>query len=112
MATEINMEADNHDSVDGCFDFHVLPEKNKKDKIYMSEWYKNDGEWVEKGKPLYTIRIGEYFGGWSFLSCEPFNAPQSGILQQKKNKNELIQPEDIIYTIHPKGMYTFENTPS
>lgn len=112
MATEINMEADNHDSLDVCFDFHVLPEEYKKDNIYMYEWYKSDGEWVEKGKPLYKIRIGEYFGVASFLSCEPFNAHQSGILQQKKNKDELIQPEDIIYTIHPKGMYTFENTPS
>jgi len=88
----------------------VTEEQNK--ILYLYEWLKNDGDWVDEGKPIFRIRVGDYIStGTSYVS-EPFISEKCGILEQHKLINAMITNGDKIYTIHPKGYYKKENIPS
>jgi len=93
------------------FNSNNLPDNKKQEKVYLYEWLKNDGDWVDEGQPLYNIRAGEKIGiGLAFISND-LKAQRSGIIQQHKKKGDLINNGDKLYTIHPKGTYRLENTP-
>jgi len=112
IVTETNsQQTDNNSSLDVIFNIISSPLVNKKGKVYLYEWLKNDGDWVEEGQPLYSIvqfeeGSGEISDAWQLV------AKKNGIVQLLKKKDELIQEGDKIYTIHPKGKYSLENTPS
>jgi hypothetical protein len=109
MTNETSQEQDN-DSSDTAFSFAILPDDKKEEKVYLHEWLKNDGEWVEKGQPLYRIRVGEYLGIALLNASQPILSKKSGVLQTLKKKNDAIQDGEIICTIHPLGQYEKENT--
>lgn len=93
------------------FDFDDLPDNKQNEKVYMYEWLKNDGDWIDKGQPLYRIRVGEHLGGFMCYTSQPLIARKSGIVQHCKQKDDIIQNGEAIYIIHPKGTYSKENTP-
>lgn len=93
------------------FDFAALPDNKPGEKVYMYEWLKNDGEWVDEGQPLYRIRIGDYLGSFMCYTSQPLTAIKSGIVQHLKQKDDTIQNEEAFYIIYPKGVYAKENTP-
>lgn len=95
-------------SSDITFSFDILPDT--KEKIYLYEWLKNDGDWVDEGQPLFRIRVGEYFGLSLVRASQPISSKKSGVLQICKKKDDVIQDGERIYTIHPKGYYEKENT--
>ncbi|OFY50748.1 MAG: hypothetical protein A2W85_18285 [Bacteroidetes bacterium GWF2_41_31] len=109
--------------IDIFFNIDSLQDDKKQENVYLYEWLMNDGDWVEEGQPLYIYRVGEtqvlsptpnssYLGVQSgvFVS-QNITALRSGIIQIFKRKNELIINGDKIYTIHPLGAYSFENSP-
>src|SRR5688500_774934 len=81
------------------FDVDSLPDEKRNENVYLFEWLKNDGESVEKGQPLYRIRIGEYFGGYMCFTSQPIAAKESGIVQKCREKGDAIQNGDIICII-------------
>ncbi|MBW6482957.1 MAG: GIY-YIG nuclease family protein [Vicingaceae bacterium] len=94
------------------FDYKALPKDKRTEKIYLDKWLRSDGDWIEEGQPLYTLRIGERIGiGLAFRS-QPIKAEKSGVIQLLKKKEELILDNDIICILHPKGKYESENIPS
>jgi len=109
VTSKTSQEQDNSSS-DIAFSFAILPDDKKKEKVYLYEWLKNDGDWVEKEKPLYRIRVGEYLGLGLLNASQPILSKKSGVLQTLKKKNDAIQDGEIICVIHPVGQYEKENT--
>lgn len=107
---ETNSQKGNNDSLDIFFNYNILPDNAKNEKIYLYNWLKNDGDWIDENHPLFEIGVGER-GGFS-LASQPITAKSSGIIQLLKKKDEQIQDGDKICIIHPKGKYANENTPS
>lgn len=108
--TDITSQSLGNSSFDVCFNIDILPDDKKHEKIYLYEWLKNDGDWIEESQPLYRIRVGEYFGLALAFTSQPILSQESGIIQLLKQKDELIQNGDKIYSLYSKGAYDKENT--
>lgn len=110
---EINNITDNN-PLEMKFCFSALPDEKQNETVYIHEWYKEDGDWVEEGKPLYRVRVGEHFGDDKnmFYVSQPMQAGKSGIVQICKQKYEVIHNGEVFYIIHPIGSYSKENIPS
>ena len=93
-------------------DSYIMPEGKKHEQIYLLEWLASDGDWVEQGKPLFKLRVGEWIGVSTSYASQPLSAKKSGYLQIVKFKDEAIKRNDKICIIHPKGLYENQNTPS
>jgi hypothetical protein len=106
--TKIKEMTDN--TFEAKFDAVALPGYKQNEMVYLGEWLRHDGDWVDEGHPLYTIRIPE--GSFRFNTSPPLAANKSGILQQCKGEKDTIQHGETIYIIHPKGTYSKENTPA
>ncbi len=114
---EITADHDTNSKNEGSFDVlfdasYVLPEDKKHEQIYLLEWFANDGDWVEQGKPLFKLRVGEWIGVSTSHASQPLSAKRSGYLQIFKLKDEVIQRGDKICSVHSKGLYDRENTPA
>lgn len=105
-------ETDDSGSFSIYFNYDCLPKEKRNETIYLDEWLTNDGEWVENGTPLFTIRVGERIGIGLALRSHSINAEHSGVVQLLKNKEEILQDGSKIYVVHPKGIYALENTAS
>lgn len=94
------------------FNKEILPEEIRAEKLYILSWLINDGEWIEKGEPLFNLQIGERIGS-IFVNqlSEPILSIQSGIVEHCKAKGNEIKTEEVIYRIHKKGNYYKENLP-
>jgi hypothetical protein len=75
------------------------------DEVFMYNWYRKDGEWIEKDSPLYLISGPK---GYGFGYIEPIYAIRSGILEIIIS-NGKINNLDIVCVIHPIGAYKNEN---
>ncbi len=114
---ELTADHDTNSKKEGSFDVvfddsYVMPEDKKHEQIYLLEWLANDGDWVDQGKPLFKLRVGEWIGVSTSHASQPLSAKRSGYLQIVKLKDEVIKRGDKICTIHAKGLYEHENTPS
>ena len=107
---DIKSQSSENESSDFFFNFEYLPEDKKKEKIYLYEWLKKDGEWIDEGQPLYSIRLGEYLGVGTAMVSEPILSKRRGVIQHLKDKDQIIQIGDKVYTIHPKSVYEKENS--
>lgn len=94
------------------FDITVLPVDKQHEKVYMYEWFKIEGDWVDEGQPLYRIRVGQFIDSYRCYTSQPLTAKQSGVVQICKQKNSTILNGDVIYILHPKGTFLKENSPS
>ncbi len=92
------------------FEIDSLPEKYQSEKVYLLEWFKGDGEWIEEGQPLYKIRVGEFLGFMAY-SSNRLTAKKTGIVEHCKKEGDEVSNGDIIYKIHSIGGYKNENIP-
>lgn len=90
------------------FQHTLLPKEKQNENIYMHQWLKNDGDFVNENEELYILRIGEPQGHY-ILPTEPIKSSKAGIIEIKiANKGDLINSNDIIYCIHFDDKYTKE----
>lgn len=108
-----NTDYNNKNATPFEWDFEVdnLPAKYKSEKVYLLEWFKGDGEWIEEGQPLYRIRVGEFLG-YMVYSSNRLTAKKTGIVEHCKKQGDEVSNGDIIYKIHSIGGYINENIPN
>lgn len=87
------------------FQHTFLPEDKRNENVYMYNWLKNDGEFINENEEIYVLRIGEY-QGYYYLPTEPIKSSKAGILEIIKLEGEIINSGDIIYSIHYDDSYT------
>jgi len=88
------------------FQHTLLPKEKQSENVYMHQWLKNDGDFVKENEELYILRIGEP-QGYYVLPTEPIKSSKTGIIEIKKNnKGDIINSNDIIYSIHFDDKYT------
>lgn len=87
------------------FQHTLLPEDKRNENVYMHNWLKNDGDFINENEEIYVLRIGEY-QGYYYLPTEPIKSSKAGTLEINKLKGELINSDDIIYSIHFDDSYT------
>ena len=87
------------------FQHTLLPEDKRNENVYMHKWLKNDGDFIIENEEIYVLRIGEY-QGYYYLPTEPIKSSKAGILEINKLKDEIINSDDIIYSIHFDDSYT------
>ena len=103
--------AEKTNSTKVIFSKNILQEEYKNhENIYFVERYKIDGDWIEKGKPLYSIHSRSNLLG-SLYHSSSFLAEKDGIVEFRKKKDDLIHEGELICLIHPLGSYPSENTP-
>ncbi len=90
------------------FNIDILSPEQKDKLIYFDQWLRIDGNWAEKGLPLYAIKIGNVESN----STKTILAESSGIMEQKIIHGDLIKNETLICNIHPLGSYNKENKES
>lgn len=87
------------------FQHTLLPEDKRNENVYMHKWLKVDGDFINENDEIYVLRIGEY-QGYYFLPTQPIKSSNSGVLEINKLEGEIINSEDIIYSIHFDDSYT------
>lgn len=82
------------------FQHTLLPVAEPSENVYLHEWLKNDGDFVNENEKICILMIGEFKAGYYFQSVK------AGILEINKLKGEIINSDDIIYSIHFDDSYT------
>lgn len=107
-----NMEENSSKEIQ--FQNNLIPENYRGDKVRFSQCFVKDGGWVEKDKILFLVQT--YSKSTTFPDRELWcstkvKSTKSGIIELKKTNDEPIIEGDLLYVIHPLGVYPFENTP-
>ena len=102
----------NNELLELSFDFNSLPASKQGQTVYLYEWLKHDGQWIEEGQPLYKIRVGKEPNTDANYISPPIIAKRSGIVQKCLKEEDIIQNGGKVCVIHPRGNYVNENIPS
>lgn len=81
------------------FQHSLLSGAEPNDNVYLHEWIKKDGDFVNKNEKICILMIEKFKAGCYFQSTE------AGILETKKIKDEIVNSNDIIYSIHFDDSY-------
>lgn len=82
------------------FQHSLLTRAEPNDKVYLHEWLKKDGDFVNENERICILMVEKFKDGCYFQSTE------AGILEIKKLKDDIINSDDIIYSIHFDDSYT------
>lgn len=90
------------------FNTNAFPKELRNKGFYFLKYYKEDGEWMNKGDLVCEIRIGEFYG--SLCDSATVSASSSGYLEHCLKKDDLVSDDSILFNLHKQGEYKNENS--